>query len=448
MTQLAANSRSIDAKTGGADAPSWFARLRKNAAARFDLVGYPKSTEEDWRHTSLAPITRTTWKPAEPDDTGRPAALAKEYTLADEAVVEVVMVNGRFAPELSNLGTLARGAVVRGLRQAVAENHPAVEAHLARAAKIESNGLVALNTANFSDGVLLYFPSGTSIDGNIHLLHIATAGAEPAVIHGRLLLVAEDEVHATVVESYAGAGHYWTNAVSEMFLGRNSTIDHCRLQQESHEACHTSMLQVIAGAGSDLVNQSATLGANLTRNELNVLLNGEYAHATLNGLVILDGERHCDNHTLLQHEKANCPSHELYKHVLDGKSSAVFKGKIFVQKDAQKTDSKQTSKSLLLSDDATMNSQPALEIYADDVKCTHGSTTGPVDEDMVFYFRTRGVSLEAARHLLTFAFAADLTRRIRVEPVRRRLENFIAAQHGLPQDMRITDEGSHDLRAL
>ena len=175
-----------------------------------------------------------------------------------------------------------------------------------------------------------------------------------------------------------------------------------------------------------------------------VTMAGEYGYPTLNGLVLIGNGQFVDNHTLLDHASANCPSHELYKHVLDGNAQGVFKGKILVRKDSQKTDSKQNSKTLLLSDDAQMNSQPALEIYADDVKCTHGSTTGPVDEDAVFYLRTRGVSLEAARHLLTYAFAADVTRRIKVEPVRRRLEEYMAAQHGLPQDLRITDLGSHD----
>ncbi len=168
-------------------------------------------------------------------------------------------------------------------------------------------------------------------------------------------------------------------------------------------------------------------------------MNGEGADATLNGLVLIGGNQHVDNHTLLDHAFPNCPSHELYKHVLDGKSTGVFKGKILVRQPAQKTDSKQTSKALMLSDDAVMNSMPALEIYADDVKCTHGSSSGPVDEDQVFYLRTRGVGLEAARHLMTYAFAADITRRIRVEPVRRRLEEYMAAQHGLPLDLRITD---------
>jgi Fe-S cluster assembly protein SufD len=190
---------------------------------------------------------------------------------------------------------------------------------------------------------------------------------------------------------------------------------------------------------STFISHSASIGGRLTRNALSVVLDGEFAQAMLNGLVVIGGDQHADNHTLLDHAKPNCPSHELYKHVLDDRAIAVFKGTILVRPGATKTDSKQTSKSLLLSDEATMNSQPALEIHADDVKCTHGSTTGPVDEEMVFYLRSRGVGLEAARHLLTYAFAADITRRIKVAAVRARLEDFLSARRGLPQDLRIAD---------
>jgi Fe-S cluster assembly protein SufD len=203
-------------------------------------------------------------------------------------------------------------------------------------------------------------------------------------------------------------------------------------------------MNVHLGHDARFVSHSINTGGLLTRNEVGVVLAGEHADATINGLVLMDGSRHCDNHTLLDHAAAHCPSHELYKHVLADKSTGVFKGKILVRKDSQKTDSKQTSKVLLLSDEARMDSMPALEIYADDVKCTHGSTTGPVDEEQVFYLRSRGIALEAARHLMTYAFAADITRRIKVAPVRSRIENFMAAQHGLPQDLRITDLGGAD----
>src|SRR4029077_3953978 len=191
-------------------------------------------------------------------------------------------------------------------------------------------------------------------------------------------------------------------------------------------------------------SHAASIGAKLSRNDLICQMAGEGAYATLNGLVLIKDDQHCDNHTLLDHQQPNCPSHELYKHVLNGKATGVFKGKILVRQAAEKTDSKQTSKSLMLSDHAVMNAMPALEIYAGDVKCPHGSSSGPVDEDQVFYLRSRGVGLDAARHLMTYAFAADITRRIRVEPVRRRLEEYMAAQHGLPVDLRITDLAGHD----
>jgi Fe-S cluster assembly protein SufD len=241
---------------------------------------------------------------------------------------------------------------------------------------------------------------------------------------------------------------YFTNAVTEIVAGQGVHLDHCKLQQEAMDAYHVATMQVRLAGDARFVSHSASIGSKLTRNDLNVTMAGEGADATLNGLVLVGADHHVDNHTLLDHAAPSCLSHELYKHVLDGKSSAVFKGKILVRQPAQKTDSKQTSKSLLLSDEATMNSQPALEIYADDVKCTHGSTTGPVDEEQVFYLRSRGVGLGAARHLMTYAFAADITRRIKVEPVRRRLEEYMAAQHGLPQDLRITDLGSADEAAL
>jgi Fe-S cluster assembly protein SufD len=340
---------------------------------------------------------------------------------------------------------------VKSLGDAIREDAARLEPHLARHARFQDNPFAALNTGFVRDGAFIHFAPGIVLRQPIHLLFIsAPAEGTQTVSHPRVLLVADANAEVAVVESYAASsgGIYLTNAVTEIVAGENAKVDYNKLQLESPEAYHVSTTEAHLARSADLINHATTIGGKLSRNDLNVTLDGEAAHATLNGLVILGGEQHCDNHTLLRHEKPHCPSHELYKHVLADKSTGVFKGKIFVQKDAQKTDSKQTSKSLLLSDEATMNSMPALEIYADDVKCTHGSTTGPVDEDQVFYLRSRGVGLEAARHLLTYAFAADITRRIRVEPVRQRIEDYMAAQHGLPQDLRITDLGSHDERAL
>jgi Fe-S cluster assembly protein SufD len=431
----------------------WLDKLRKNAISHFDRVGFPNQKTEYWRHSNFQPITRTNFElacPAGLDDAG---PVVEQFTFGHEAAVELVLVNGQFNPSLSKTGKLPRGVKVMSLAQALSGAESAVvEKHLGRYAAIDKNPFVALNTGFVRDGAFIHVPAGTKLEGTIHVLLVSTGGDKAQVAHPRVLVVAEDNVDATIVETYAGdaqnARTYFTNAVTEIVTAANCNIDHCRLQQESLSAFHVSTMQVLLGAATNFVSHACTIGGRLTRNDLNCVMNGERAYATLNGLVLIGGEQHCDNHTLLHHEKANCPSHELYKHVLDGRSTCVFKGQIFVQKDAQKTDSKQTSKTLLLSDDAYMNSQPALEIYADDVKCTHGSTTGPVDQDMLFYLRTRGVSLDAARHLLTYAFAADVTRRIKVDPVRRRIENYMAAQHGLPQDLSITDLTTHDEAAL
>jgi Fe-S cluster assembly protein SufD len=421
----------------------WLEGLRREGITRFEAVGFPNTKQEDWRFTNIAPIARTQFELPER------AALPDElpFSFGDEAAAELVFVNGYFMPELSRSHGLPAGVRVRSLGEALRTDAALIERHLARHADIQHNPFVALNTGFVREGAFVHFAHGAVLDRPVHLLFLSAPSELPTVSHPRILIVAEDSSEATVVETYAGVGGegvYFTNAVTECIAGNNARIDHLKLQQESRQAFHVATMQVHVGRTGAFISHSAALGSKLTRNDLNVVLAGDGAETTMNGLVWIGDDQHVDNHTLIDHARPGCPSHELYKHVLTDKSSGVFKGKILVRQPAQKTDAKQTSKALLLSDDATIHSQPALEIYADDVKCTHGSTIGPVDEDMVFYLRSRGVSLEAARHLLTYAFAADITRRIRVEPVRRRLEDWMAAQEGLPQDLRITDLGRHD----
>ena len=460
MTQLAEekgvhvrNFAALEKATSMSVLP-WLDERRRAAIARFDLVGFPGRTDEDWRHTQLDPIVKTRFALAGADTTGRIGDIHREFTFGKDATSEIVFVNGRYNSQLSKLGKLPRGVKVGSLALALAEDDAKrIEPFLARVADIKSNPFVALNTGFLQDGAYIFIPKNTTIEGTVHLLFLSTPSQEPAVSHPRVLVLAEDNVEATIVESYVGdggenGGVYFTNAVTEIVCGADCRIDHCKLQQESLAAYHVAAMQVILGRATTFVSHAASIGSRITRNNLTCLMNGERAYATLNGLVLIGGDQHVDNHTLLDHAEPNCPSHELYKHVLDGRASAVFRGKILVRQKAQKTDSKQTSKSLLLSDDAYMNSQPALEIYADDVKCTHGSTTGPVDEDMVFYLRTRGVGLAESRHLLTYAFAADVTRRIKVAPFRQRLEDYMARQAGLPQDLRITDLSAHDEAVL
>jgi len=372
-------------------------------------------------------------------------ALVSRCGFGAQAAAELVFVNGHFEPELSR-GSTQPNIRVMTLADAV-EREPAAKERLGKYAEIDLHPFAAINTGFLESGAYVRIGRGGAATRPIHLLFLATGGTSPVMHSPRVLVVAEENSEASVVETYAGedGGTYWTNAVTEILLQRAARLDHNKLQLEGRGAFHTALMQVHLEDRSSFVSHSTSIGSKLTRNDLQVFLGGEGAEATLNGLVYARGEQHIDNHTLLRHEKARCPSHELYKHVLADKATGVFKGKIFVQKDAQKTDSKQTSKSLLLSDTAFMNSQPALEIYADDVKCTHGSTIGPVDPQAVFYLISRGLSLAQAKHLMTYAFAADITRRIKVTPVRARIEDYMAAQHGLPQDLRITEEAAHDV---
>jgi len=428
----------------------WLAGLRRAGAERFSAAGFPTVKQEEWRDTNVTAIAQGQFAPGGMDDSSATKAGVAKFSFGDDASAELVFINGRFAPQYSSVAALPKGVRVASLGQMLDADGAFLAQRLGKCASVDGHGFVALNTALMRDGAVVHLSRKAVLGKPIHLLFLAVAGGEEAIAaHPRTLIVLDEHADGAVVETYAGIGEgtSLTNAVTEVVLGACSRLDHCKLQQETRSSYHVAAMHVEVGATANFVSHSATLGGRLARNDLEVVLNGSGAEATLNGLVIANEQQHMDNHTLLRHEKPNCVSHELYKHVLDGKSSVVFKGKIFVQKDAQKTDSKQTSKSLLLSNDALMNSQPALEIYADDVKCTHGSTTGPVDEDMVYYLRSRGVSLEASRHLLTYAFAADVTRRIRVAPVRVRLEDFMAAQHGLPQDLRITEAGTAEEKA-
>ncbi|MGH7215511.1 MAG: Fe-S cluster assembly protein SufD [Tepidisphaeraceae bacterium] len=437
----------VEQQTPRASRP-WLDRLRQDAVRRFHEVGFPTKKQEAWRFTDVSPIGKTRFRPGVYRGTELTRHILSPYSFADEAACELVFVNGHFAPELSSMVGMPDELRVRTIAEALRTDSTRLPEHLGQHAKPEQNAFVALNTGFVHDGAFILLRHGLTVEMPVHLLFVSTPNRDkqPMVSHPRVLIVAEDGTEASVVESYIGIGEgvYFTNAVTEVVAGKDARLQHCKLQQENTQAYHVATMQAHLARGAKFVSHSATIGGCLTRNDLSVLLDGEGAEATLNGLVLIGGKQHADNHTLLDHAAPNCPSHELYKHVLDDTASGVFKGQIYVRPEAQKTDAKQTSQTLLLSDDAQMNSQPALEIYADDVKCTHGSTTGPLNDEAIFYIKSRGVGMDAAQHLLTYAFAADITSRIKVEPVRRRLEEFMAAQHALPQDLRIQKAIPHD----
>ena len=425
--------------------PEWLGDVRERAIRLFEKNGLPGRRDEMWRYTNLRPAVARAFANASGSvDDAR--ALAAEYGFADQAAAELVLVDGRLCHELSDLDGLPQTVAAFDLVEAAEDEAllEEVQQHIAQHADAEKNPFVALNTAFLDGGVYIKVKRGAAIEKPIHILSINTGksdGDAPAACFPRVLVCASDGVQMSLVETYCGPDgvDYLTCGVTEIVADHDCHIDHNKLNAEGDKGLHIATMEVEIGAKTIFVDHNSTIGSLLTRNDLNCHLAGERADATLSGVSILKGHQHADNHTLLDHREPNCPSFELYKHVLDDHATGIFKGQIFVHQKAQKTDSKQSSRTLLLSDTAAMQSQPALEIYADDVKCTHGSTTGPLDEGSIFYLNSRGVSSDTARRLLTYAFAADVTRRIKVDAVRERVENYMAKQHGLPTDFRIQD---------
>jgi Fe-S cluster assembly protein SufD len=407
-------------------------RLRKSAIARFDEIGFPTARTEDWRFTSVAPIVQTTFEFAPT----RPRLTVEQLkeALGIETNNRLVFVNGLFAPELSALPSVPQGVIAGSLAEALDKSPEAVEPHLAHHARFEDLPFTALNTAFFRDVAFVVVPRGKVAEEPIHLVFVATSPDSPAAIHPRNLIVLGSTSQATIVESYVGLGDdtYFTNAVTEIVVADGAVVDHYKVQRESLAAFHVANTQIHTERDSNFTSHFIGLGGRLVRNEVRALLDAEGCECTLNGLYLASGRQHVDNHTVIDHAKPRCASHELYKGILDGKAHGVFNGKIFVRQDAQKTDAKQTNQTLLLSDDATINTKPQLEIFADDVKCTHGATVGQLDAEATFYLRTRGIGKDEARSLLTYAFANDIVSRIKVASVRGQLEQALLAAQGLP----------------
>ncbi|MCH8147480.1 MAG: Fe-S cluster assembly protein SufD [Planctomycetes bacterium] len=413
-------------KSDAGDAFRWLHPLREAAFARFCELGFPSVRDEEWRFTNTAPIANTAFAPA-PSGEGVDADQVAPFTLREPGAHRIVFVNGRFVPALSAAGSLPGGVILGGLCDAAREHRLIVEAHLGQYATIENHAFSALNTAMLEDGAFVYVPKGTVVDAPIHLLFLSVADAAPWVAHPRNLIVTETSSQATIVETYAAldGGVQFTNAVTEIVAGENTVIDHYRVGCESTEAFHVGALHLHLRRSSTLTSHSIIFGGALVRNDIHANLAEEDCECTLNGLYMIEGTQHVDNHLVIDHAKPHCRSWEYFKGILDGKSRGVFSGRINVHENAQKTDAKQTNMSLLLSDHAQVQSKPQLEIFADDVKCTHGATIGQLDDEAVFYLRSRGIKREDARSLLTFAFAGENLNKIRVASLRAQLEQHV-----------------------
>lgn len=407
-----------------AGAPLWLAPMQSAAHSRLVEMGFPARDNEEWRFTDIRPLLAHRFAPA-------PQGIvdANSYQFDDSHTL--VFVNGRFRPELSQVDSqsLPSGAVVTNLADALVNHASLLESHLGRYADFQAQPFTALNTAFLEEGAFVYLPKSAVVEKPIHLLFLSSGSEQPFATQARTLIVAEENSRAQVVESYAGpAGAvYFTNAVTEVALAPYALVDHYKLQRESVSAYHIATMAVNLKRDANFSSHSMTFGGAIARNEVSALLGGEHIECTLNGLYLADGDRLVDNHTAIDHAMPNCNSHEIYKGILDGRSRGVFNGKIYVREDAQKTDAKQTNRTLLLSDEAQILTKPQLEIFADDVKCTHGATVGQLDAGQLFYLRSRGLPISEARALLIYAFAGDIVNRIKVPAVREALDAVLLA---------------------
>ena len=402
--------------------PAWLGERRRAAMARFREEGFPTPRDEDWKYTNLAAISAKEFAPVEAPGEALAAERVTSVGFEEIDAYRVVLVNGKFMPRLSRLD--GSSLEVGGLLEK--RDDPVVAAHLARQTGARGNSLTALNTAFFNDGVFVYVPQRAVEEKPVHVVWVTTAEEKDRFAHPRVLLVAGRDSQAAVIETFVGRGEaYWTNAVTEVVTAENARIEHYKLQQEHVEAHHTGFLFVDQARDSHFTSHSLSFGGRLTRSDIRVRLAGEGAECELNGLYAVTGDQHIDHHTTIDHAEPHGASRQLYRGVLDGRSTGVFNGKIIVRQGAQKTDAVQSNKNLLLSRGAVVNTKPQLEIEANDVRCTHGATVGQIDAEAAFYLRSRGIERADARSLLTYAFAADVLENLKVAGWREPLKAMV-----------------------
>ena len=419
--------------TATAEGPDWLEPVRRAAMARFARTGFPPARDEEWRFTPIGPIVQGSWRPA----TGGAGELSRgqlaPFVFGHADWTTLVFVNGVYSEALSAIGPRTPGVRVASLADALRADGASLHAHLTRHAPIEGSPFTALNTAFLAEGGVVHVGAGVDLAAPVHLLFVATAEAGGTVSHPRNLVVVERGARASIIESYVtlapGQG-YWTNPVTEVAVAAGAWVEHTRIQRESEQAYHVGLTHVDQQRDSHYRSFSLAMGGALARHNLHVRLNGENVETLMYGLYVTRGEQVADNHTAIYHDQPNCRSWEVYKGILDGRSRAVFNGKVFVRPEAQKTDAKQTNRNLLLSDGARVDTKPQLEIFADDVKCTHGATVGRLDEVARFYARSRGIPASVVERLLIYAFAAEVVDEVALAPVREELDRLVLERLG------------------
>jgi len=406
-------------------APVWVKQRRDAAAKHFAGVGFPNTRLEDWRFTNVSPIAEANWPLAQG---GFSQAAALTAAVSIPGAVRLVIVNGRFAAGLSDLSTLPKGLRIASLRDGARDATDGIETHLGKVFSIATHPFAALNTSFLDDGVAIMATKGAIVETPVHIV-VVTGGETPVVAHPRVLIVAGENSQVRVAQTFIGSPDtaYFNNAVIEVVVGPSALVQLYTDQRESDQAFHVANIQAHVEAKGVFESHAFSTGARIMRHDIGIGLKGEGADCTMNGVYLADGERLMDTHTSLDHAMPHCTSHEIYKGILAGKGRAVFNGRIIVQLDAQKTDAKQTNRALLLSDEATINSNPQLEIFADDVKCTHGAAVGQLDEEAMFYLQARGLNRDAARDMLLHAFAGEVIQGLKIPALREQIEgNFFA----------------------
>lgn len=402
------------------DEPNWLAERRRLAIERFSLLGFPSARDEEYKYTPLTVIAKAGFLPAAEDESiGREDLAPAEYEGLDG--VRLVFLDGRYRQELSDLSAAPEGVEIASIAAILRQDPARLEGHLTRYADFEDQATTALNTALFEDGAFVRVPDGVRVEQPIHIVFASSASRPDRVSHPRTLIVVGRSAEVSIVETFFGIGgeRYWTNQTTEIVAEANARVRHYKAQQEKRNAFHTGRIEILQERAANVVNFSLSFGAALARHDIRATLDDEGGECALDGLYVVSGEQHVDHHTVLDHAKPHCNSHQLYKGVLDGRSRAVFNGKILVRQGAEKTDAIQHNKNLLLSDDAVVDTKPQLEIFNNDVRCTHGATVGQLDSEALFYLRSRGIGREQARSLLTYAFAADALARVELEPLRK-----------------------------
>jgi Fe-S cluster assembly protein SufD len=403
--------------------------FRKAGLALFAELGFPTLQNEDWRFTNVAPLAKLPFAPMfeTPVVNGAETKALKEFAFTKLSGTRLVFVNGHYSAKLSTLEKLPAGVKVGSLAAALNSDAALVEKYLGRCTPAKDNAFAALNQAFFLDGAFVYVPKGVDVATPIQLVYICSATKSGDTVQPRNLIVAEENSRVMIVESYITTTEaaYFTNAVTEIFAGDHAFVEHLKVQDEAPAAFHLAAIHGEFGRASNVNIHSFALGAKLSRNSIRAKLAGEGLECILNGLYLTRGEQLADHHMIVEHAQPHCASHEYFNGILDDKSRGVFHGRILVQQIAQKTDAKQTNKNLLLSDDATADTKPQLEIYADDVKCTHGATIGQLNDESIYYLRSRGIGKDTARQMLIHAFAGEIIERIKCEPAREAMDKLV-----------------------